>query len=277
MKEELDIEKQKAELQVKEAEYKAFTFFKGFNRALLYWTLVFLALSIPIFFLAKNSVAALYMHNFYKRETVAHPASTENSDLPVQVAKSEILPLSSGKYSAYAILDNPYSKLSADNIHYSFHFLDASGNNMDTESGLTFLSAGQRNKLVIIPDVPLNSPPASLKVEIARPEWQYKIDVPDVVLRVSNPQYADQQNPPGFSATGTVQNATSYRLGSVVVKAAAYDGSGRIIAVTQSVLGKMSPHQELSYKLYWPLFLQAKTAKLRVSAETDVFDPQNIH
>ncbi len=273
---DLEIEKQKAELQVQEAEYKAFSFFKGFNRALLYWTLILLILSIPIYFTFKFSVAALYMRNFRKREITAHPASVEASNLPINIVKSKILPISGDRYSAYAILDNPYSQLSADKINYSFYFIGSSGQDIDTESGQTFLLAGQRNKLIIIPDVALRTPPSSLRVEISKPDWKYKLNLPDVILDAAAPTYGDQQNPNGFSVSGTVKNATAYNLGSVVVKAAVYDASGKIIAVTQSILGKMSAHQTQTYTLYWPIFLQAKVQRVQIIPETDILDPQNV-
>lgn len=272
-----NLEEQKIELELQEAQFRAFSFFSRFNRVILFLIIVFAVFTIPIYFVAKYSVAALYMRNFYKRQISAHPASFVESNLPVQIVKSEILPISGDSYSAYAIINNPYVKLSAPDIHYTFHFLDSSGNDINEQSGDTFLLAGDKNKLIIIPNVRLKNPPASLKVEIDQPDWKYKINLPNVLIQTDTPVYSNQQNPNGFYVSGNVRNNTIYNIGSILVRAAAFDKDNNIIAVTQTVLNTINPHEIRAYKLFWPILLGSKVSRLQVYAETDVFDPQNIY
>jgi|SRR5579872_1201289 len=269
-----DLQKQKVILEIEEKELEAKEFVQSYSKFQRYALIIILILIIPIFFGAKYLTAALYFNNFKKAAAIsAHPATLVT--LPVSIIESKILPVSGNGYSAYALIKNQNKNLVTPELTYTFNFYDASGAQIGSSQGTDFLLPGQQ-KYLIVPNIILNSIPAQLKVVIADPVWQNRIQSPSVPITNGVPTYSDQADPPGFAINSSFRNDSNYTLATVVVKGIVFDNSNSVIAVTSHIENTVSPEQTRDFHLYWPRFLQASVGKVEVDVETNPFDPSNL-
>ncbi len=271
-----NLTKQKAELAIEEKEVQAKEFFLSFPGKKRYFIYALLILLIPIYFIAKYSVAAVYMHNFQKQAIIAHPAIF--TSLPVQIIEAKALSISGDSYSAYAQIKNPNKDLIASELDYSFHFLDSSGNEISPSpiSGSTYILAGEQ-KYILVPTIHLSQAPASVKVEIQDPQWKRRINIPNIIIKSGIPKFGDQTSPIGFYIDNTFTNQSIYTLGDVKINAIVKDKDGNVIAVTQSVASTVKPQETREYKMFWPLPVAAKVQGYpQIIVETNPFDPNNL-
>lgn len=270
------LEKEKAELAIQEKEVQTKEFFLSFPSKKRYFIFTLLVLLIPIYFIAKYSVAAVYLHNFQKRAIIAHPAVF--SSLPVQIIAAKALSISGDSYSAYAQIKNPNKDLIASQLDYSFHFLDANGNEISPSpvSGSTYILSGEQ-KYILVPTIHLAQAPSSVKVDITDPQWKRRIIIPNIIIKSGIPKFGDQTSPQGFYIDNTFTNESVYTLGQVKINAIVKDKGGNVIAVTQSVANTVSPNETREYKMFWPLPIAAEVqGSPQIILETNPFDPNNL-
>lgn len=270
------LEKEKAELAIEEKEVQTKEFFLSFPSKKRYFIFALLILLIPIYFMAKYSIAAVYLHNFQKQAIIAHPAVF--SSLPVQIIEAKALSISGDSYSAYAQIKNPNKDLIASELDYAFHFLDASGNEISPSpvSGSTYILAGEQ-KYILVPTIHLTQAPASVKVDIQAPQWKRRISIPNIIIKSGIPKFGDQTSPQGFYIDNTFTNESVYTLGQVKINAIVKDKSGNVIAVTQSVANTVSPNETREYKMFWPLPIAGKVQGYpQIILETNPFDQNNL-
>jgi hypothetical protein len=268
------IGKQKIEIAVQERELKTKEFFDGFSRRrrITFFTLV--VLIIPIYFITKNAVAAVYLRSFSKTQISAHPASLVT--LPIEVVETKALTMVGDTYSAYALVKNQNKDLVAKDIKYTFTFFDAAGKPLGTSSDKTFLLGGEQ-KYLILPNIRLNQKPSRVTVEIAEPEWKKRLGIPNVVIKSSIPQYFDSTDPLGFEIDGTIQNQSESTVGAVKISAIVLDKSGKVIGVTQRVENILAPQEIRGYKMFWPIPLAGQISGApKIITEVNVLDIDNI-
>jgi hypothetical protein len=274
--EKLELEKEKLAIGLEEAELDTKDFIASYPRLQKYFLLIIVVLIIPVYFIAKYSVGALYFNNFEKTAINVH--SSVFTSLPIQIVDTKILPLGGNNYSAYVLVANPNKDLVAPDFKYVFNFFNFQGQQVSatiSTEGHEFLLAGER-KYIILPNVTLTDKPYSVKLVLSNPLWQKRLSIPNVVLSASLPAHADQQSPPGFIVDGTILNQSGFTLGQVKINAIVFDSFGRIIAVTQSVANTLAPKQQRAYHLYWPMFLQSVVGKIQITPETNILDPNNL-
>src|SRR6266481_8080637 len=128
-----NLEKEKIELEIAEKELEVKEFVQSYSKPKRYLLMTLVVLTIPVFFIAKYTVAGIYLHSFFKGQVAVHEASFVA--LPVQVVETELLPISGRNFSAFAVIKNPNKQLSATDLNYTFHFYSANGDEI-SGSGL---------------------------------------------------------------------------------------------------------------------------------------------
>ena len=275
-----NLEKQKLELEIAETEYRTKNFFESYPKIQKYFLVILIAMTIPIYFIAKYAVGALYFQDFQKTSIQVHSATL--TSFPVAINEVKILPLTtgqgSGNYSAYALITNPNKSLVAPELDYTFRFFDFTGKEIKPSvlaTGKEFLLAGEK-KYIILPNVSLSTPPYNVKLDLVNPAWKKRLDLPSVTLQADQPSFGNQQDPLGFTVDGNISNQSSFTLGTVKVNAVVYDRNGAVIAVTQSTINSLGPKARRAYHLYWPVQFGSSANSVQVLPETDILDLNNI-
>ncbi|TSC66468.1 MAG: Uncharacterized protein G01um101477_74 [Candidatus Doudnabacteria bacterium Gr01-1014_77] len=270
-----DFQKEKIEIEIQEKEIETKEFLQSFSKERRYAIYILVGLLIPIFFIAKYSVSATYLH-FFKanREIGVHEAIV--TSLPVQILETNALSILGNSYSAYALIKNPNKDLVASELKYVFHFQDAEGKDLVSQEGKTFILGGEQ-KYIVMPNVKIFQAPVSVKVEITDPVWKRRLSLPNVVLKSGVPKYGDQTDPIGFYISNSLYNQSTYTLGTVKVNAVVFDNSGKVIAVTQYTANTVSPQQTRDYKMFWPLPIAANVlGDPKIFVETNILDDTNL-
>ncbi len=270
-----EFQKEKIEIEIAEKEIETKEFLQSFPKEKRYVIYILGVLLIPIFFIAKYSVSAYYLHYFkVNREIGVHEAIV--TSLPVQILETNALSILGNSYSAYALIKNPNKDLVASELKYVFHFQDKEGKDLVSQEGKTFILGGEQ-KYILMPNVKIFQAPVSVKVEISEPVWKRRISLPSVVLKSGVPKYGDQTDPIGFYISNSLYNQSPYILGTVKVNAVVFDKSGKVIAVTQYTANTVSPQQTRDYKMFWPLPIAANiSGDPRIFVETNILDDTNL-
>jgi hypothetical protein len=270
----LDLEKQQLELEVQQAHYDFIQFFKTMPRWWAILSATAIILIIPGFFIAKYSTSYFYYKTLSKTAALVH--SAEVSNLPVKVESTAALQISGNNYAAYAQIKNQNGGLTSPSIAYTFHFLDANGKEIGTATGTDFLLAGEE-KYIVAPRTQLPSAPAQITVDVVPSAWQARTQLPSVVLVSTTPTFSASSNGNnGLTIYGTVLNKSVYTLGSVQINGFAYNSSGKIIAITQTVADTIMSNENRAYQLFWPVDVTSQVASVKVFPETNILDSSNV-
>jgi uncharacterized protein YcfL len=269
------IQKEKIELEIIEKEVETKEFFMSFSSKKRHFIIALLILFIPAYFIAKYSVAALIVHNFQKNAIGAHQSSVTN--LPISILDVQALSILNNNYSAYALIKNPNKELIASDLKYTFHFFDASGEEMlATPEASTYILSGEQ-KYVVEPNVKLQKAPAKVTVAIVDPLWKKRLSIPNIIIRSGIPQAGDQTNPDGYFINSSFTNQSVYTLATVTVNAVVFGPGHKVIAVTQRVESTVNPGETRNYKMYWPLPIAANVqGNPQIIVEVNPFDPNNL-
>lgn len=270
-----DLKKQKIELALEEKEVQTKEFFLSFSSRKRHIALALIILIIPIYFIAKYSLAAYFVHDYAKVQIGAHPSAI--TSLPIKVVEVKALTIVDGNYSAYALLKNQNKDLVASQLDYTFHFVDANNKDLTTPvSGSTYILGGEQ-KYVLVPNIKLAQAPTGVRVEVPTPQWKKRLSIPNIILKNGIAEFADQTSPDGFYIKNTVSNSSVYSLRTVLVNAVVFDKDHNVIAVTQYTANTMSPNETRTYKMFWPLPIAANVSGVpTIIAESNPFDPDNF-
>ncbi len=267
------IEKQKFEIAAEQSQDRIRQFFGSFTKQKRYLLFALVVLAIPVFYAAKFTAAQIILNRFYKTQIIAHRAAVTPQD--VVIIETKALTIVGKSYSAYALIKNPNNDLVTKELKYTFHFYDAKGVELGNATDKTYLLGGEE-KYLILPNIKLDQQPQKVSVQISQPVWQYRSDVPSVVVSTGIPQFADSTSPIGFEVNGSIQNQSISTIGEVKIDGIVFDKLGQVIAVIQRTEDSVQPKETRPYQLFWPLPIADQVSNVRIIAETNVLDSNNI-
>lgn len=269
-----DLQKQKIELDIAEKELQTKEFLQSVPKGRRILIIALAILIIPMFFLARFVSSEIYMRDFTKRELKARPSVVDAKG--IRIIEAQNLRIGNDTFSSYAIIKNDNQDLSASEVKYTFRLYDSSGNEIHNSAGQTYILPAQQ-KFIILPNVRLSSIPTKVVFETIEPTWQKRIDLPSVILRTTLPEYGDDLETGAFTITGNVENQSTFNLADVIVKGVVLGKSGQVIAVTQTTLNDLKSKESRSYKMFWPVALDAESGGMpQIFAETNILDPSNM-
>ena len=111
---------------------------------------------------------------------------------------------------------------------------------------------------------------------IDKPVFQKRIRLVKVSLQAPQPNNYNQSDPPALVTEGNVYNDSPYSLKSVTLKFILYDGFGKVVTVSSRTEYSMRPYERRSYKHLWSYINSREIGSVKVIADTNTLDPENI-
>jgi len=267
--------KEKLELKVEEAEFKAQKALSGFSAFQKWVIFICLLCAIPAYFIAK-AIGNVYFEKQYRQYlTEAHPSFSNPQKLLID--RIDIASLGENEYTVVAQLINPNLDLAAKAIPYELKFYDADGAVVaPTQTGEFYILPNQR-KYVVAPRI--ESLTGIAKAVLALPSeitWQKKLELPKVELQTSQPKGQDQINPFGYALEGTVTNQSPYYIKEIKLTFLLYGIGGKVIGGSQRSEFSIKPFETRGYKQMWAGISGRNVLKAESHAETNLLDKENL-
>lgn len=264
----------KIEIDVQEAELYTKQALGQFPKLVVWLLAIGIIAIIPAYFTAKNISLKIWTTRYGQGAILAKPSFT-NPKAP-KISAVTVTIMGGGSFSAIAQISNQNLDLSADNVPYSFVFLDDKKREIYRYSDTLFLLPNQ-TKYITAPKFTLNGKITYANFEL--PEalpWQKRLAIPAVTFSTSLPQTFDQSSPPAFVVQGDFVNHSPYILKKVRLTFVLFDGSGNIIGTSQRDESTVTPFERRAYKQLWPNMAAGNLSRVDVTPDTDTLDPQNL-
>lgn len=217
----------------------------------------------------------LFFTKSYNRAAIAaHPAFNISESLKVGSAK--IVKNSNNSITAYVEVTNPNLDLALESLDYTFHFLNSAKEEVTTSSGKTYLLPDQK-KWIVVSKVQSSEEITQATIEIPKElDWQKRLDLPGVDLKMSEPYVYEEVNPLATVAEGSVVNSSPFDLNQVSLLLVLYGKNNRVLAVTTREEYNVKAFERRAYKLQWPGIYNADIVKVDLQAYTNTLEPENI-
>lgn len=266
--------KEKIELDVQLAELRAQQALNTFPTPLR-WTLIFcLVAIIPAYFIAKGVSYRAWTKTYSQYLISARPSFT-NPKTPL-LSDITMTTTGNGNYGASIKVTNDNVDLSAPKANYQFMFYDASGSQLYQESGTTFLLPNDQ-KYLVVPRFSSDKPVKSANfIWVGGLNWEKRLSIPKVDIQTSVPDTYNQFLPPAFVAEGNYYNNSPYQLGTVRLTFLILDQGGKLIGASRRDDFTVAPFERRSYKQLWPNVYGDPSYTVKVYAETNTLDGQNL-
>jgi hypothetical protein len=258
------------------AQEGGFSFINQLNSLPRWKRLLILAIAILIIpgYLVARFGTELYLSQQYaKAATSAHAAFTTAQD-PV-IGKMTIIPNPNNTYSGVVLVTNPNIELSATGVTYTATFT-GSGKTVATSNGTLYLLPNEKKYLVFPKIESGTSAVTGGTITVSKPNWQKRLNIPEISLRASEPLLYDEANPLTFVAEGSIINDSPYQIGSARIVFLLYNDANEIIGVSQRDEFKLLPFGRRAYKQLWPGIYRSEVKKVQVIPVTNSMDPTNI-
>lgn len=267
--------KEKLELKVEEAEFKAQSLFSRFGPAQKWIIIICLLGALPGYFLAKT-IGKIYFEKQYRQYLIqAHPSFSDPKGLIIE--RIDIGSLGENEYAVAAQLLNPNLDLAAKAVAYEFKFIAANGAEAALAQTGEFYILPNQKKYLIAPKIlaPTGISKAILNLT-PNVVWQKKTDLPQVKLITSQPKGSGQQNPFGYALEGSVTNQSSYFVKEVKLNFLLYGAGGKIIGASFRSEFSLKPFETRSYKQIWAGISGRNVVRAETYAETNPLDKENL-
>ncbi len=251
--------------------------FKNWLQTMPVWQrfiFLFLVIAIIPAYLGSRIGLSQYMSLQYARNSlVVHPAYTVT--MPIKVEKTEVLKNPNGNYSAYAIISNPNLDLAIDNLRYIFDFYNSSNQKINSSSGTTYLLPDEK-KWLVISRIESTEDLVKAEVNFDSQNWQKRISLPDIKLRLPEPTITEQTNPLAVVTEGAAINQTEFALKQIRIVIVLYGDNNKVLAVASRDENNLQPFQRRAYKLSWPNLYQNQIKRVELQGYTNTLDSRNI-
>jgi len=267
--------KDKIELELEVAEYKAQQTLLNFPPVLRWVLIICLLAIIPGYFIAKK-ISYTYWSKTYAQYLIASKPSFTNPQNPV-VGDTTILSLGKDVYGAATLITNPNLDLSLPETSYDFIFYNSKNEQIYKESEKLFLLPDQR-KYIVVPRFASKDPVTKTEM-VFKDElrWQKKTTIRNIKLTTIVERKFNQISPPAFITEGNYYNPTSFQISKIRLTFLVYNNANKLVAVSRRDDFSISPYERRSFKQLWPnLYIDDKNSKVVVMAETDVLNSANI-
>lgn len=270
--------KEKIELEIEEAELAAQRGLSQFPPLLKWLFIMGILAIIPCYFIARFASQKYWEKKYAPQILSAHPSFT--AALEPKLLDLSLTTTGENTYAAVATISNPNLDLAADNVDYTFNFLDASGNPIPLQSGnpsgKTFFLPNEKQYLSI-PRFTVEGTIDSVKLNFdSAINWQKKLFLPKVPLQAEKPNFFQQLDPVAFVVEGYYKNNSPYLLKKVRLTFLVYDSSKNLIASSQRDEFDLAPYERRAYKQLWPGVGGGNVASVNVIPQTNTLDTSNI-
>src|SRR3989344_387687 len=267
--------KEKLELKVEEAEFKAQKMMGRFEPWQKWLIFVCLAGAVPGYFTAKAIAGRYYSGQYAKFLIEARPSFTDPK--PLQIGRIDIASYGGNEYAAVVQLENKNLDLGAKNILYEMKFLGSDGREAAPAIKSEAYVLPNQRKYLIAPKVNSEAGVSAVNITlISEPIWQKKTDLPEVKLITSQPKGFDQLNPFGYVLEGSVTNSSAYQIKEIRLVFLLYGAGGKIIGASLRSEFDLKPFERRDYKQIWAGISGRNVLRAESLAETNLLDKENL-
>lgn len=266
--------KDKIEVDVGLAELRTKQTLERFPPAMRWALVICVILIIPSYFIAKGVSYRYWSKNYRQYLITAKPSFTNAKD----PEKSDIFlaTTGNGNYSAAMQITNDNLDLALPETGYQFTFFDAKGEQVYQESGSVFLLPNEKKYLVVPHFASQQTVKNADFTWTSALNWQKRTSIPQINIQTSSPDTYNQFLPPAFVVDGNYFNDSPYQLAKVRLTFLVLDRGGAIVAVSRRDDFTVAPYERRSYKQLWPNVYGDPSYTVKVFAETNPLDPQNL-
>ncbi len=275
LKENLKVQYSGLTLAIQDGIYRAKQWFTGLPTWERGAFIILLVLLIPGTIAVRYGGELYFTKSYSRAALAAHPAF--NSPDPLQVGSAKVIQNPNNTTSAYAEVTNPNLDLALEELNYTFHFFNSNKEEVTSISGRTYLLPDQK-KWLVVPKIQSLQSITSAKIEITdeKPNWQKRLDLPEVTLKMSEPYVYEEVNPLATVAEGAVVNNSPFDLNQATLLLVLYGKNNQVLAVTTREEFSLKAFERRAYKLQWPSIYRNDVTRVDLQAYTNTLDPENI-
>ncbi|HMR55439.1 MAG TPA: hypothetical protein PKD34_02495 [Candidatus Doudnabacteria bacterium] len=273
LKDNLQVEAQSVSVGAQEGVWKIKTWFWGLLRWQRISLIVLIVLMIPGYFAVRYGLELILIRQYARQALVAHSAFTDPS--PLVVSRVNIIRNSNDTVSGYLTVRNPNLDLGLDNDRYTINFLDNANQIVYTSTGSLYLLPDQQ-RWIVVPRVESSSQIASAEIEFGELNWQKRLEVPEVELRMNEPFTYQQESPLATVTEGAVVNNSPYSLRQVSLVVVLYGANNQVLAVTSREEYSLEPFERRAYIIQWPNVNRSAVTRIGLEAYTNTLDATNF-
>jgi hypothetical protein len=273
LKDNLQVQMSGATLGAQEGAYRITSWFRNLVKWQRFLIVTAFILMIPGYFVVRYGVELVMVSQYGREALVAHSAFTDPD--PLVVSRVNLLTNPNGTLSAYATVRNPNLDLGLDNQRYTVNFFNSSNQQVYTSSGSLYLLPDQQRWLVV-PRVESSEQITSAEIEFEQPNWQKRLTVPEVELRMSEPFTYQQDSPAATVTEGAVINGSPYSLRQVSLVLVLYGSNNQVLAVTAREEFSLQPFERRAFIIQWPGINRGAVARIGMEAYTNSLDATNL-
>ena len=266
--------KQKLEIEVEEAELAAQKTLSSFPKIARWFLILGILAILPVYFTAKKISYNIWAKRYAQGQLTAKPSFA--NPLPPKASAVSLTTMGSGVYGAAVELANQNLELSASNISYAFNFYNSQKQLLYTYAGHAFLLPDEK-KYVVLPRFTATEAIAYTEFQIdPNITWQKRLNIPEVKILTGVPNSYHEFSPRAFVLEGDFTNQSPYALKQIRLNFILLNRLGKIIGVSQRTEFTVAPFERRSYKQLWPNLFAEGLTEMKVVAETNVLDPENL-
>lgn len=266
--------KDKIELEIQEAELGTQKALSQFPPLLRWFLILCLIAMLPAYYVTKNVSMKIWLSQYSQSALTAKPSFI--NPLEPKVSNVNVTTLGAGVYGAVVEVGNANLDLSAQDIPYQFNFYNAKKELLYSAGDKLFLLPNQ-TKYIAVPRFNTAEQVAYANFQLSKDiHWQKKLKIPSVPLTTSIPQTYQQASPQAFVVEGDFTNQSPYTLKQIRLNFILFNSGGKIIGVSQRDEFTVSPFERRTYKQLWPGIFAADLKNVKITADTNTLDPNNL-
>lgn len=273
LKETLQVEAAGVAVGTQESAWKIKNWFNNLQRWQRVLVVTLLILLIPGYFAVRYGAELVLLRQYGQQALVAHSAFTDPD--PLVVSPVSLIRNANNTITAYATVTNPNLDLGLDSVRYTVNFFNSSRQPVYSSSGVTYLLPDQQRWLVV-PRVETAENVAGATIEFEQLNWQKRLTVPEVELRMTEPFTHQQDSPLATVTEGAVINNSPYNLRQVSLVLVLYDANNRVIGVTAREEFALQPFERRAYIVQWPGVSRSSVSRIGLEAYTNSLDAANL-
>ena len=196
------------------------------------------------------------------------PCALCEAEKKLEVLSQIIIPTTDNNYDLAAKIKNPNYEWGADAINYQFDLYDSAGQIIASKTGKTYILS-QETKYVIEPKFYSEKLVAKTEFKFNNISWKKLEQIGDVELHV-DAEYQILEDGSSVLA-GTVENRSSYDLGTIEVVGVLLDENNKIIAVGRTSMNTVVKNENRGFEIFWPYPIIEEVKSFDARAYTNVF------
>lgn len=183
-----------------------------------------------------------------------------------------------GLFDIVAEINNPNPKWGAENIYYTFSFLNRLEQEVKKIEGVTYILPNE-SKYILITSVNLLNSVSDIKLTIHEIKWRKLQDFVSLELNIDNIDLKILKDNSRFDTklTAVIINNSNFGLTDIRIRAVLYDLEGDIVGVNGTSIQSVREDEERVAEMFWTnLIPNQDVSRIIVEAYSNIFANDNF-